>query len=256
MTSKVDAAVNAQSQLLSRSAAGAKYLIVLQVGSRALTFAVNQLLLRYLSPELLGIATQLEVYSISILFFSREALRVAFQRQTDAADKTDVNNAADNKKIALTSNKSAAEKTQAVVNLAYVSIGLGIGFQYLLQWAYLRSLQANPSVLEAPHFGAALSIYGASALVELLSEPSFAVVQQKSEYKIRACAESVATVLRCAVTCGATILAARSVRDIGVLPFAFGQFAYSLSLVLVYVGNVWLLAGRSGFSIWPKTISR
>src|SRR3954470_10544401 len=66
---------------LSASAKGATFLILLQVLSRAFTFIVNQVLLRYLSPELLGLSTQLELYSISVLFFSREHIRVAVQRQ-------------------------------------------------------------------------------------------------------------------------------------------------------------------------------
>src|SRR5438045_2854232 len=41
--------------LLSSSAKGATFLIFLQIGSRALTFCVNQILLHYLSPELLAI---------------------------------------------------------------------------------------------------------------------------------------------------------------------------------------------------------
>src|SRR4051794_22555687 len=54
----------AERSLLSTSAQGATFLILLQITSRALTFGVNQVLLRYLSPELLGISTQLELYLI------------------------------------------------------------------------------------------------------------------------------------------------------------------------------------------------
>src|SRR5271155_2596960 len=76
-SSGADEATAKKDMLLSTSAGGATLLIGLQVGSRALTFIVNQILLRYLSPEILGISTQLEVYSISVLFFARESLRVA-----------------------------------------------------------------------------------------------------------------------------------------------------------------------------------
>lgn len=256
-STKPEQTVALPSLLLARSAAGAKYLILLQIVSRALTFAVNQLLLRYLSPELLGISTQLEVYSISILFFSREALRVALQRQTDTSDEHNiVIDTEDTRDIIGAKRKRAAEETQVVVNLAFVSIILGIIFTFVLHWAYLRSLRLNLSVLTVPQFGVALQLYGLSAFLELLAEPSFAVVQQKSKYKVRAVAESVATVLRCAVTFGSTILARRNDLDIGVLPFALGQCAYSLSLLWIYVARVWLLSKKSGFSIVPKPIQR
>ncbi|PHH69333.1 hypothetical protein CDD82_7827 [Ophiocordyceps australis] len=60
---------------------GASLLILLQLASRLATFAANQLLLRFLTAPLLGAATQLELYYLSVLFFARESLRVAVQRQ-------------------------------------------------------------------------------------------------------------------------------------------------------------------------------
>ncbi|KAF8542507.1 Rft protein-domain-containing protein [Trichophaea hybrida] len=70
--------------LLSSSAEGAKFLILLQVSSRLLTFGVNQLLLRYLFTRVTSISVQLELLTISILYFSRESLRNALQRQSSA----------------------------------------------------------------------------------------------------------------------------------------------------------------------------
>ncbi|PHH62082.1 hypothetical protein CDD81_7575 [Ophiocordyceps australis] len=60
---------------------GASLLILLQLASRLATFAANQILLRFLTAPLLGAATQLELYYLSVLFFARESLRVAVQRQ-------------------------------------------------------------------------------------------------------------------------------------------------------------------------------
>lgn len=241
-----------QQSLLSKSAAGATLLILLQIGSRALTFAVNQVLLRYLSPELLGISTQLEVYSISVLLFSREALRVAIQRQTDAAeDETDgtvSGNEGHSKK------SSAADKTQAVVNLAYISICSGILFALGLAWTYLRSLQSTQAVLKTPYFHDALLFYGCASILELMAEPSFVVVQQKSQYKIRASAESTATILRCLVTCGSAIVASRRGVNVGVLPFALGQGVYGLVLPVIYYWNVQTIASHDGFSLFPRPI--
>jgi dihydroxyacetone kinase DhaKLM complex PTS-EIIA-like component DhaM len=54
---------NMSDNAVSASAKGASFLILLQIGSRALTFALNQILLRFLSPELLGVNVQLELYS-------------------------------------------------------------------------------------------------------------------------------------------------------------------------------------------------
>ncbi|KAF9701403.1 hypothetical protein EKO04_001125 [Ascochyta lentis] len=210
--------------ILSASAKGATFLILLQVASRALTFAVNQVLLRFLSPELLGVSAQLELFSISVLYFARESLRVALQRQ--------------------------AHGTQAVVNLAYLAVLTGLPLTYLLAHLWLRSDTPN-----VPCFVHALGLYCTATIIELLTEPAFSAVQQKLLYKVRASAESTATLLRCLGTCGSAILASSIGVDIGVLPFAIGQLAYALGLLVVYLYNMWPVARNEQFTLLPKQIS-
>lgn len=207
--------------ILSASAKGATFLILLQVASRALTFVVNQVLLRYLSPQLLGVSAQLELFSISVLYFARESLRVALQRQ--------------------------AHGTQAIVNLSYLAVFFGTPLAYVLALFWIRS--DTPSV---PYFVESLIVYSLATFIELLSEPAFSVVQQKLLYKIRASAESSATLLRCLGTCGSAILANRAGLDIGVLPFAVGQLAYALSLLLVYSYKTWPVSKTHRFSLFPE----
>jgi len=210
--------------ILSASAKGASFLILLQVASRALTFAVNQVLLRFLSPELLGVSAQLELFSISVLYFARESLRVALQRQ--------------------------AHGTQAVINLSYLAVFFGTPLAYLLALLWLRSDTPN-----VPYFVEALIVYCLATFLELLSEPSFSAVQQKLLYKVRASAESSATLLRCVGTCGSAMLASQAGLDIGVLPFAIGQLAYALALLVVYAYKTWPVAKADGFSLFPEKVS-
>lgn len=209
--------------ILSASAKGATFLILLQVGSRALTFAANQVLLRFLRPELLGVSAQLDLFSISVLYFARESLRVALQRQ--------------------------AHGTQAVVNLSHLALVFGIPLMYGLALLWLSS--DTPDV---PYFVDALSLYCLATFVELLTEPAFSAVQQKLLYKTRALAECTAALLRCIGTCGAAVLASRHGIDIGVLPFAIGQLAYALALLLVYAYKTWSVARAHGFSLLPRRI--
>ena len=231
----------------SSAGGGATILIALQVGSRALTFIVNQILLRYLSPELLGISTQLEVYSISVLFFTRESLRVVIQRQTDEPQDGKDKKGKEKVPEGHVDGRTAAGKTQAIVNLAHVSIYLGVVFAVILAWLYLR--YTDPIVLQTPYFHGAFKLYSIAAVWELLAEPCFVVVQHKSLIKIRRRAEAGATVLRCLMTCGSAIWASRSGVDIGVLPFALGQAAYAVSLALVYYGSVWGVSSAGGFNL-------
>lgn len=210
--------------VLSASAKGATFLILLQVGSRALTFAVNQVLLRFLSPELLGVSAQLELFSISVLYFARESLRVALQRQ--------------------------AHSTQVVVNLSYLAVFFGVPL--LCSFALLRVRSETPNV---PYFMEALRLYCLATFIELLTEPAFSAVQQKLLYKIRASAESTATLFRCFGTCGSAILASRADVDVGALPFAIGQLAYAFGLLVVYTYKTWPITERDRFSLLPKQIA-
>lgn len=242
--------------LLEKSAHGAKFLIALQIGSRALTFAANQILLRFISPDLLGISTQFEVYQISVLFFARESLRVAIQRQSEnSEDLAEANNTIQEAKKSERKQALAAKRTQALVNLAYISICLGIFFALALAWAYMRSLRSNPKILSTRYFNESLQIYAVAAFWELLAEPCFVVVQQKSEYKIRAVAESIGAFLRCVVTCASMILASRIGLDIGVLPFAIGQWTYGLSVLLYYLWRVSAMSASDKFSLRMRPIA-
>ncbi|CZR47178.1 uncharacterized protein FPRO_08552 [Fusarium proliferatum ET1] len=211
---------------------GASLLIILQLASRLITFIANQLLLRYLTAPLLGLSTQLEVYYLSVLFFARESLRVAIQRRD--------------------SGSQAKEESQAVVNLGYLAIGLGSFVSLGLGWMYL--VYANEITLATPYLVESLYLYGFAAMVELLSEPCFVLMQTRLQFGTRAAAESIATFLRCIIVFGSAVWASKH-NDIGVLPFALGQITYGVSLLLVYLISGYRLASSIGFSLLPKTIA-
>lgn len=237
---------------------GASLLILLQVVSRAITFIANQLLLRFLTAQLLGVSTQLEVYYISVVFFARESLRVAIQRQgaisttpnppqNPAVDKDQDNNSPSN------GEQGRAQETQAVVNLGYISIALGVVVATLLGWMYLGSLP-TATLLSTPNLVPSVYVYALAAMLELLSEPAFVVMQTRLQFGTRATAESAATFARCLVTLGSASWAARRGVALGVLPFALGQTAYGLGLLGVYAWYGAGLARREGFSLLPARL--
>jgi oligosaccharide translocation protein RFT1 len=223
----------------TRALRGASLLILLQVVSRAITFVANQLLLRFLTAQLLGVSTQLEVYYLSVIFFARESLRVAIQRQ----DSSSLSNSKKNGET----NKSA----QAVVNLGYIAIALGIPLAVVFGWLYLNSISAS-TLASAPNLVTSLYVYALAAVLELVSEPAFVVMQTRLQFGTRAAAESVATFVRCLVTLGSAVWGSN--RDLGVLPFALGQLSYGIGLLAVYTWRGAGLAKREGFSLLPKRI--
>ena len=170
----------------ARAVRGASLLILLQVISRAVTFIANQLLLRYLTAELLGVATQLEVYYLSVLFFARESLRVAIQRQ-DTGDLTPSTTAKPQDDHGKT-NRFA----QAAVNLGYLSILLGFPLAGVFGKLYLNQLSAT-TLESTPNLVLSLYVYALASVLELLSEPAFVVMQTRLQFGTRAAAESIAT---------------------------------------------------------------
>lgn len=241
--------------LLSASAEGAKFLILLQLGSRMLTFIVNQILLRFLSPELLGISVQLELFMISVLYFSRESLRTALQRHTaePAAEKGGKER---EDQGALLAEGSLAAQSQTVVNLSLLTVPLGIVFASVLALFYSRSF-ASSDTASQPYFSESIGLYILATLLELLSEPCFALAQQKLLYKLRAGAESVAAFTRCILTCGLTVYAARVAKiegGLGPLPFAVGQVGYAMMLLSIYWWRIWGIAGEEGLGMGLKGI--
>lgn len=239
-----------QDSVLSASAQGATILIGFQVGSRALTFLVNQILLRHLSPELLGISTQLELYSISVLYFARESLRIALLRQSQEADSVPVEAAwdqASKSPIGALSTATSAGQAQIAVNISYIAIILGVPLSCV--FASLYSCSAENIVRSVPNFYLSLTLYGCATLLELLAEPCFVTAQRKHLFRIRASAETYATFARCVTTSTTAIWASRAGIDLGVLPFALGQIGYAFVLSSVYMGKIWPIAAQEGFAL-------
>jgi hypothetical protein len=209
---------------VSSSAKGAGFLILLQISSRALTFALNQILLRFLSPALLGASVQLELFVISAHHFARESLRVACQRQPEGG-------------------------IQAAVNLSYLAIAGGCPIVLGLAEWYLST-----SYPDVPYFVRALRLYQLAAIIELLSEPAFVAVQQQMLYKTRAAAEASAVVMKTFATAGIVFWSRSKAVDLGVLPFAAGELTYCSTLTFVYLWQTFPVASSQNFSLLPRKI--
>ncbi|CAG8304097.1 unnamed protein product [Penicillium salamii] len=220
-------------RILASSATGTSFLILIQLASRIFTFASNQLILRTLSPIVLGIAAQLELFQVSILYFSRESIRMAIQRQP--ISEKEEQDAVETQSVA----------SQAVVNVSYLSFVLGIPASVIFTMLYQRVVPEEASM--TAFFNYSVMVTGVASLLELSIEPFFAVVQQHMLYEKRAAVEMPAAFLRSAVTSSIFIYASRANYQFGVLPFALGHLSYSVALLCGY--SLALLGGpRKGFS--------
>lgn len=236
---------------------GTSFLILIQVVSRFLTFTSNQLVLRHLSPKILGVATHLDLYYITVLYFSRECVRTAIQREPLSSE---AENANENSKDMPKRTKQAdpryapndATSSQIVVNMSYIAIALGLPLSGLLSFFYQS--WATGEILSTPYFRESLRIVAFSCVVELATEPFFAVVQQRMLYKKRAIVETTAAFARSIATCATSIWAARGNWHAGVLPFAIGYFAYSAALICGYSWQMLARSRKHNYSFWLKPI--
>ena len=234
---------------------GTLLLILIQVASRALTFIGNQFLLRFLSPTLLGISIQLELVSTTTLYFARDSLRVALQRQQVPAPGS-VSGGEDEGKPKPTDGRKqrsqASLQGQTVVNLAYLTILLGLVISVVFGYSYLAS--APREALFSAHFALSFQIYAFATLVELLAEPAFLFIQQNALYKERARAETAAAMARCLTACVVAALVHRWGWEASILPFAIGQAAYAIVLLALYLLPTVKSARSDKFSLMPAML--
>ncbi|KAJ3024201.1 Oligosaccharide translocation protein rft1 [Thoreauomyces humboldtii] len=208
---------------LSSSIKGAGYLFLLQLCSRGATFFLNNYVQRTSSMGTVGIASELELLSGTILFLSRENLRMALLRVSSGGDEgKDTTNA-----------KATAERQaqqQKLVNLSYLTVAMGM----LLTLGFAVYAQLAPS--GRPH--TAVQIYLLATAVELLSEPMYLLVQNALMYDARAKVEGSALMAKCFTTFAFTLATCSDIGSLsqtcGVHAYALGQLAYALVLLVGY----------------------
>ncbi|RAH45985.1 Rft-1-domain-containing protein [Aspergillus brunneoviolaceus CBS 621.78] len=240
------------SSLLWSPASGTTLLVLVQLTSKIFTFTANQLILRDLPPAFLGVAAQLDLYSITLLFFSRESIRLAIQRQplvtSVSSDSSSHGKAAiDNKFSATKQPRTQEVESQSVVNMSYLSLGMGLLFAMILGTSYIRL--ASDEVSQTPSYHQSVKIITIASLIELASEPCFNVMQRYMLYRQRALVEMSAAFMKSLVTCFVFLWAAYYNITVGVLPFALGHLSYACALLCGYFIAIRKMARHPDFSL-------
>lgn len=228
-------------------ASGASFLIAGQFFSKLVTFFLNQLILRFVGPETFGINAQLELLITTILFFSREAVRLATQRQTLSGKQPDLYRFEGG-----VVENTVSGTIQQVINFGFVPSVVGIPLAFLVSYAYIYFSGSGPDV-DTKSVNLAVVIFACSSIVELISEPSFLLYQLQLKLGKRASFESAAIFARCIITVGLVILGRH--QNIAIIAFAVGQFAYSAVLAMLYVFNAMRDSRIEPFRLtWPQGV--
>jgi oligosaccharide translocation protein RFT1 len=209
-------------------ASGATFLIGAQFFTKMVTFSLNHALLRFVSPGLVGANAQFELLINTILYFSREAVRLATQRQTLVGKSQDVYRFEGG-----VAHGTQSGTIQEVINIGFLPVLAGIPLAAIISGGYYYSWAKQ---LDQEYIGTAILLFAISAVIELTSEPSFVLSQLLMDFKMRASIESAAITVRCFLTF-LFVMLSRKTWGPSIIAFALGQLAYSTVSAGLYTIN-------------------
>lgn len=211
----------------SQTLASARALLLLQVGVRLVTFALNQLLVRTTSPAVFGAANvQLELVLSIVLALARDGVRATVMRRRD--------------------------KLNSVHNLALLPVATGSVLAGGVGWVYVRYLAPEALLAQGSALHVSVALYCLGAVLELLSEPLHTHALALSGYvRVRVAMEASAVLVRAALAvallhpAGLAWLAQMYTHfDAASLPVeAYALVAFSLSRAAygaVFFGTAWM----------------
>ncbi|TPX43688.1 hypothetical protein SeMB42_g03248 [Synchytrium endobioticum] len=218
---------------LNSSVQGAGYLVLLQLSTRAASFILNLILLRLTSSRVLGVVSvELELLLSTILFLSREGIRMSILRTSEPAS-------ADKNHHAKSPTKTSL---QPVFNLAYLPIltGLAMIMAVLSYHLFYKGPQRYGD--RAQHdMTIAVGLYSLGALFELLSEPIYVLSQVQLQYNIRVRAEGLAVFCKTLTTLAVMyffVYMGTLTDGFAIIAFAVAQAVYGLVLLVMYGYNL------------------
>ncbi|SMN18492.1 similar to Saccharomyces cerevisiae YBL020W RFT1 Essential integral membrane protein [Maudiozyma saulgeensis] len=229
-------------EILKKSTKGATFLMLAQLFTKIITFLLNSVLVRFLSPRIFGITAFLEFILGTVLFFSREAIRLSTLRIKDNdLDEDNTNEKEDDH----TSNHIKRQTLQTMVNFSHIPLWIGIPLSLVLTtWQYTN---INAYFITLPFFQWSILIIWVSMLVELLSEPFYIVNQFLLNYNVRSRFESIAVTMGCLVnfsviylfqthmvTIGNLDITDMNKEGIAILAFALAKLTHAITLLLCY----------------------
>lgn len=231
-------------QILEKSTKGATILMLGQFSTKIITFVLNNLLLRFLSPRIFGITSFLEFISSTVLFFSREAIRLSTlritQNEEDTIDDSNIKNNPNEKNDCNNMNV-----LQIAVNFSHVPLYIGIPLSLILTtWQYNN---INDYFVSLPFFTWSIFFIWCSIIIELLCEPFFIINQLMLNYSTRSRFETMAVTVGCIVNFSVVYAFDQkwftgvmdtekeaSKEGIAILAFALDKLFYSIFLFLFY----------------------
>ncbi|KAL2313441.1 Oligosaccharide translocation protein rft1 [Schizosaccharomyces pombe] len=203
--------------LLQSSSKGLRSSIFFQGSSRILTFFLNQLTIRLTSPSAYAFSSiHFEILQSTILFLSRESVRLAMQRIPSENAIITSTSTESNK------SKKLSDQLQLIKNTSLISVYIGIVISLLVSLFYFYSLP------NFPYSKTCIFIYTVSSFIELLSEPYYEVLQWRQKFSKTASAEGLGTIICSLLSFAISVLGRNKAPSS--LPFALGNLSEKVTI--------------------------
>eukprot|EP00750_Incisomonas_marina_P012752 INCI17150.2.p1 GENE.INCI17150.2~~INCI17150.2.p1 ORF type:complete len:308 (+),score=33.11 INCI17150.2:267-1190(+) len=217
--------------ILHGATRGAKYNVILQVLFRIITFAMNAVVLRFVSKATLGIANvRLMLLYTTALLFSREAIRKAsldlrprYERGEHAVDVVQCRNLS-------WASVPAGIVVTAVLSYIWTSVMYAPELQLQAEAADVLDVDLKADGNNADYYVACVLCYSVSVLLELLCDSLYIRCQNEMLQQVCVVVEGIAILVRAGVTVGLAVLQP----GLGIVAFGLGQLAFSATLCVAY----------------------
>lgn len=231
------------------AAASASTLILLQISARALTFILNQLLVRLVSPSIFGLANiQLELLLSTILFLSRDAIRTILIRNEPATPEAKASQD-DNRKTAVEQTGPRKGTPNSIHNISLLPIPIGFAFTVLACSVYAFYISPEP-IRAVPTFNVSVALYAVGAMSELTYEPLLIRAVRLGQPALRVKAEGMAVFMKVVSTIAVILILPRwsspptlfrsilmDEKAVVLLAFGIGQALFGLTMLAVHLAH-------------------
>ena len=199
------------------------YLFASQVIARTVTFAVNVLVARTLSPDDYGVyAVQFHLITTGVLFVAREGFRRGCLLPEE---DTKIGN---------------SRKLKEAVQVSWFCVPYG----WLVSWMVCKSVVAWRGMAQGQDdYGNAVRWLGVATALELLSEPAYILIQNMMLFKVRVAVEAAATVAKSVLLYAMLAAGIWSTATV----FAFAQLAFGFCVLIGHA--VFFTASSKGRSM-------
>ncbi|GIL76385.1 hypothetical protein Vretifemale_5979 [Volvox reticuliferus] len=241
-----------------------------QIGTRIVTFAINLLIARHLTPGAYGLASvQFHLLTTTVLFISREGFRRGCLRfgaagvgaggdddaETPDAKVKEANCRGDGDRSSRNSGAigggaggNGGINNRSVLRVAALAVPWGMvitaGVCSIALWQHTAAANASSGGSaqepEVPYYREAVVLHGMAAVLELLAEPFYILASVHLMFGSRVAVEFASTLTKSLVTLG--LLSSRRLAH--VLPPALIFSAAQLAMAAVVMAGYWAVGLR------------